>query len=101
MDLLCGLRGSRDLALAGFHLWGLLNSFFYDQRPNNRDEQNAKEASGMTICYMPDVFQRTRNYWRNRVQLYIYCNCGPFQHLLQTVNKLPDAVLYTANKFYT
>jgi hypothetical protein len=74
---------SPDLTPADFYLWGHLKSIVYAQRCNTRDELwNAIEEAGRTIRNMPDVFQRTRNSWRNRAQLCIDCNGGRFQHLL-------------------
>jgi hypothetical protein len=74
---------SPDLTTADFYLWGHLKSVVYAQWCSTRDELwNAIEAAGTTIRNMPDVFQRTRNSWRNRAQLRADCNGGPFQHLL-------------------
>jgi hypothetical protein len=74
---------SPDLTPADFYLWGHLKSIVYAKRCNPRDELwNAIEAAVTTIRNMPDIFQQTRNSWRNGAQLCFDCNGRPFQHVL-------------------
>jgi hypothetical protein len=64
-----------DLTPADFYLWDRHKSVVYVQRCNSREELwNAIEVAGTTAGSMPCVFQRTRNAWRNRVQLCIDYN---------------------------
>jgi hypothetical protein len=87
-DRLCGLR---DHPI----------SFLPTSTCNKRKKQwNATEAAGTTIRSMPGVFQRTRNSWHNRAQLFIGFNDGPFQLLWQTVSKCPDVFLLAANRAF-
>jgi hypothetical protein len=63
---------SPELTPAYFYLWGHLKTILFSQRCNTREELwNAIEAAGTIIRSMPDVFQRTRNSWRNCSHLCI------------------------------
>jgi hypothetical protein len=70
---------SPDLTHVDFCLWDHLKSIVYTQLCITRYELwNAIQGAGTAILNMPDVSQRTRNSWRNRLSCRLTLILGRF-----------------------